>query len=257
MEKHEDVGTGGVHPLMRTQSHAWSVEEEASHQSQDGDAEPHNGNLELSRTVSGPPYTIFSHRAKMFIVASVSVSSLISPFGATTFYPAINVLADQLHVTPTLMNLALTTYMIAQAIAPSIIAGLSDASGRRLSFIICFVIYLCANIGLALQTNYAALLVLRPPAIAARPDGPISRRSCPPCPSGQSLRRAPFAHRAPTCSACLRHHLEKRHLQQPLLRQRRLPRARASLSRRPSGQRSPPGGPQAICRVICRASDAQ
>jgi MFS family permease len=37
----------------------------------------------------------------------------------------------------------------------------SDNKGRRLSFIICFSIYIVANIGLALQTNYAALLVLR------------------------------------------------------------------------------------------------
>jgi MFS family permease len=51
--------------------------------------------------------------------------------------------------------------MIAQAIAPAFIAGISDRSGRRLSFIICFLIYIVANIGLALQTNYAALLVLR------------------------------------------------------------------------------------------------
>lgn len=38
---------------------------------------------------------------------------------------------------------------------------MSDASGRRISFLICFVIYIAANIGLALQTNYAALLILR------------------------------------------------------------------------------------------------
>ena len=159
--EHEESGTG-MHPPMRTLSKSWSVEDKTSQQSQDVDVERDGENLELSRTVStGPPYTIFSPRAKIFIVASVSVSSLISPFGATTFYPALNVLADQLHVTPTMINLALTAYMIAQGIAPSILAGLSDASGRRLSFIICFIIYIAANIGLALQTNYAALLVLR------------------------------------------------------------------------------------------------
>ena len=38
---------------------------------------------------------------------------------------------------------------------------MSDSSGRRPSFLICFVIFIAANIGLALQTNYAALLVLR------------------------------------------------------------------------------------------------
>lgn len=38
---------------------------------------------------------------------------------------------------------------------------MSDSSGRRLAFIVCFVIYIVGNIGLALQTNYVALLILR------------------------------------------------------------------------------------------------
>lgn len=71
---------------------------------------------ELTRLPSAPPYSIFSHRAKLFIVISVSVSSLISPFGATTFYPALNVLAKDLNVTPTLINLALTAYMVSPSI---------------------------------------------------------------------------------------------------------------------------------------------
>lgn len=42
-----------------------------------------------------------------------------------------------------------------------IIAGFSDTAGRRPSYIICFTIYLAANLGLGLQNSYAALLVLR------------------------------------------------------------------------------------------------
>lgn len=38
---------------------------------------------------------------------------------------------------------------------------MSDSSGRRFSFIVCFVVFIAANIGLALQTNYVALLLLR------------------------------------------------------------------------------------------------
>jgi multidrug resistance protein len=38
---------------------------------------------------------------------------------------------------------------------------MSDNGGRRLSFIVSYAIFIVANIGLALQTNYAALLVLR------------------------------------------------------------------------------------------------
>ena len=41
------------------------------------------------------------------------------------------------------------------------IAGFSDSAGRRPAYIICFVIYIAANIGLGVQNSYAALLVLR------------------------------------------------------------------------------------------------
>ena len=41
------------------------------------------------------------------------------------------------------------------------IAGFSEHAGRRLAYFLCFPIYIGANIGLALQRKYAALLVLR------------------------------------------------------------------------------------------------
>ena len=41
------------------------------------------------------------------------------------------------------------------------IAGFSDNVGRRPAYILCFLIYILANLGLGLQNSYAALLVLR------------------------------------------------------------------------------------------------
>ncbi|KAL1604025.1 hypothetical protein SLS60_005617 [Paraconiothyrium brasiliense] len=92
------------------------------------DVEKGSEEVALQRQVSGPPYSIFTPRMKIWIIFLVSVSALISPFGATLFYPVLNVLSDVLHVTPTMTNVAITTYMIAQAIAPAIIAGMSDGS---------------------------------------------------------------------------------------------------------------------------------
>jgi hypothetical protein len=68
--------------------------------------------LTLERQVSGPPYSIYTSRMKIWIIFLVSVSALISPFGATLFYPVLNVLSDVLHVTPTKTNVAITTYMV-------------------------------------------------------------------------------------------------------------------------------------------------
>ncbi|KAF1842715.1 MFS general substrate transporter [Cucurbitaria berberidis CBS 394.84] len=125
------------------------------------DLEKHSIPTTLQRQVSGPPYSVFGKGMKIWIIFLVSVSALISPFGAAMYLPAINVLSNVLHITPTQANISITTYMIAQAIAPAFIGAMSDNSGRRLSFIVCFIIFIIGNIGLALQTNYIALLILR------------------------------------------------------------------------------------------------
>ena len=52
-------------------------------------------------------------------------------------------------------------FQIIQGLAPMMIAGFSDKAGRRPAYFICFVIYIIANLALALQNNYVALLVLR------------------------------------------------------------------------------------------------
>lgn len=80
--------------------------------------------------MSGPPYTIFTPKAKMFIVIAVSISSLISPFGATTFYPALDTIADDYGVSPTLINLSLTTYMVCALTTSTIDDTLIDHERR-------------------------------------------------------------------------------------------------------------------------------
>lgn len=76
------------------------------------DVEKDAGETALQRQVSGPPYSIYSSRMKIWIISLVSISALISPFGATLFYPVLNVLSDVLHVTPAMTNVAITTYMV-------------------------------------------------------------------------------------------------------------------------------------------------
>jgi hypothetical protein len=58
------------------------------------------------------PYTIFSTNTRVFIIFMVATSAMISPFAATSYYPALNTLAKDLHVSSSLINLTITTYMV-------------------------------------------------------------------------------------------------------------------------------------------------
>ncbi|KAK4198354.1 major facilitator superfamily domain-containing protein [Triangularia verruculosa] len=115
----------------------------------------------LTQVPSGPVYSVFSKRTKRWIVTMIAFSSFVSPMTANIYFPALVPIARDLGVSVSMINLTLTTYMIFQAIAPTLVGDLADAAGRRPAFLICFTIYIFANLGLALQKDYAALLVLR------------------------------------------------------------------------------------------------
>ncbi|EHK42404.1 hypothetical protein TRIATDRAFT_33216 [Trichoderma atroviride IMI 206040] len=107
------------------------------------------------------PYSIYSQKTKTFLIISVSFMAIISPLSSAVYLPAVPQIGHDLNVSPSLINLTITTYMIFQGIAPSFIGTFSDTYGRRPAYVICGIIYLAANIGLALNNTYAGLLVLR------------------------------------------------------------------------------------------------
>lgn len=127
---------------------------EAEDESQDIEA--------LSRVSSrSPPYSAFSMREKRYIVFMTAFAGLFSPMSANIYFPALNTLSAELKVSSELINLTLTSYMIFQGLSPTIFGDLADMAGRRPAYFIGFVIYLGANIGLACQNSYVALLLLR------------------------------------------------------------------------------------------------
>ncbi|OCK79420.1 putative MFS transporter [Lepidopterella palustris CBS 459.81] len=129
------------------------------------DPEKENEGVQAVRSSSNadpePPYSIFTLNEKRWMVLLLTLAALFSPISSTIYYPSLTTLAKDLHVSNSLINLTVTTFMIFQGLAPAFIGSFSDTQGRRPAYLACFVIYIGANIGLALQTNYAALLVLR------------------------------------------------------------------------------------------------
>ena len=119
--------------------------------------------LEAQRTISGsgPVYSVFSVRAKRGMILMATVAAFFSPFTANIYFPALNQLASQLHVTSNQIAFTITSYLIMQGLAPTFVGDFADSVGRRPAYLFCFILYIAASIGCALSPNFAALLVLR------------------------------------------------------------------------------------------------
>ncbi len=106
-------------------------------------------------------YSCFSQRQKTCISSIASFSAMFSGLSSFIYYPSITAISRSLHVSVELVNLTITSYQVVSGIAPSILGDLADQSGRRPVCLIAFTLYFSANLGLALQNSYTALIMLR------------------------------------------------------------------------------------------------
>jgi multidrug resistance protein len=124
-----------------------------------------------------PPHSIFSRWQRITYVHVASLAAFASPVSSSIYLPAMLSIAKDLDVSLTKISWTITVFLVHprvthvsnnsdllqvfQGLAPTIIGGFSDRVGRRPAYIICFTLFIASSIGLALQTNYVALLILR------------------------------------------------------------------------------------------------
>lgn len=58
------------------------------------------------------PYSVFPERKKIYIMLMASFSSLISPISSSIYYPALDDFARDMHVSVSMINLSVTTYLV-------------------------------------------------------------------------------------------------------------------------------------------------
>lgn len=114
-------------------------------------------------SASTRPYSSFSKSTKWLIVVLSGIAAIFSPISSNIFVPAIPTLVNAFNKSNADITLAVTVFLVFQAITPSFFGSASDSFGRRPIYICTLVIYLGADVGLALcPTNaYWLLLVLR------------------------------------------------------------------------------------------------
>jgi Na+/melibiose symporter-like transporter len=106
-------------------------------------------------------HSIFSKSQRRGVTLMIGVAMMFSPLSANIYLPCIPLLQKDMQASTQLINLTITAYIIVQGIAPAFLGELSDKLGRRPVYILAFGFYVAANIGLAVQDFYAALLSLR------------------------------------------------------------------------------------------------
>lgn len=121
---------------------------------------PHPAKLE-SHAQSRDVYSTFSMSQKRCVICLVAFAASFSTLSSFIYFPAITPLANSLHTSPGKINLSVTSYMIVSAVIPSIVGNAADTCGRRPLFLFTLAIYFVANIGLAVQNSFPALLTLR------------------------------------------------------------------------------------------------
>jgi hypothetical protein len=66
----------------------------------------------LSASTTTRQYIVFTKSQKRLIILAAALASAFSPLSANIYFPALNSIAKDLHVTPSQINLTITTYMV-------------------------------------------------------------------------------------------------------------------------------------------------
>ena len=108
-----------------------------------------------------PRYSVFGLWEKRYIVGLVALAGWFSTLSSFIYYPAITLVAKDLHTSIARINLTITSYMIISAVAPTITGDAADIYGRRPLYLVTLCMYMFANVGIAVQSSFVGLLLLR------------------------------------------------------------------------------------------------
>ena len=121
---------------------------------------------------NGMLYSTFGAGQKRCIIVLVAFAAWFSTLSSFIYFSAISPLATDLHVSIEDINLTVTSYLIVSGLAPSITGGCADTFGRRPAILAALLLYVASNVGLAVQSSFVALFLLRMVQSAGSSGGP-------------------------------------------------------------------------------------
>ncbi|KAK2014992.1 major facilitator superfamily transporter [Colletotrichum eremochloae] len=103
----------------------------------------------------------YGNGKKWTITIIVALAATASSFGSSVFYPALGMIARELHTSKAVTNLSLALYMLSMAVTPLWWASFSETQGRRTIYIISFTLFVACSVISAVSVNIAMLVVFR------------------------------------------------------------------------------------------------
>lgn len=107
------------------------------------------------------PQSIFSRKEKYVIVILGGLSGFWSSISSPIYVPALSEIESSFHINEAQANITIVVYSIFQGLGPNVFANLADSFGRRPIVLACLCMYVLASVGLALNSNFGGLVVLR------------------------------------------------------------------------------------------------
>ncbi|QRD83885.1 major facilitator superfamily domain-containing protein [Aspergillus flavus] len=115
-----------------------------------------------SAVIQPPPYTAFSRPKRVFILAVVTVAGFLGPLAGNIYLPALPVLEHEFQVSAAAINATVSVFMAVFGFGPLFWSSYADWKGRRPLYLISLIVYIIANVLMAvLPTNFGALVFLR------------------------------------------------------------------------------------------------
>ncbi|WP_026553995.1 multidrug effflux MFS transporter [Arthrobacter sp. 35W] len=112
-------------------------------------------------TSHATPGDALSRRQKLVYVLVLGLLTALGPFTVDLYLPAFPIIAEELRVSATAVQLTLTATTIGFAAGQLVVGPLSDKFGRRMPLLLATALHVGASLGAALSTDITMLGVFR------------------------------------------------------------------------------------------------
>ncbi|KAJ1954029.1 hypothetical protein EC988_002656, partial [Linderina pennispora] len=122
---------------------------------------PASGNSDENDDPMRRPFSHFSKFQKTLIIVLTAYCGILGPFSSSSYFPAIQTMAEDLDVSLSMVNSTVSVFLYAMAVFPLFWTNAAERYGRRYMYISSMLVYMGGCVGCALSTNIAAMLASR------------------------------------------------------------------------------------------------